>query len=121
MTFQEEVDKLTELIICHIRTDIPDRGEFLPVIEIFDNPDALTRSVVGKYGLRIYKMPEEIVADPAVRYVEAAAYDPTGSYKATVVVAHGTNKEIITQMSAPEFRINLNKDFGLLLNQMTDL
>lgn len=121
MTFQEKVDYLIALIISHMHADIPACGDFIPVIEFFNNPDSSTCNIVGKYGLRVYKMPEEIVADPAIRYVEASAYDPTGTYKATVVVAHGTNKEIIAQMSAPEFRINLNKDFGLLLDQMTDL
>lgn len=121
MTFQEKVDFLIRLIISHLHTDIPTCGDFVPVIEFFNNPDFSTRNIIGKYGLRVYKMPVEIVADPAIRYVEASAYDPTGTYKATVVVAHGTNKEIITKMSTPEFRINLNKDFGLLLGQMTDL
>jgi hypothetical protein len=75
---KEEVNKIIELMIQQIVDHVPEYGDFAPVLEFFVNPDSRTQEFVGKYGLKVYKMPKDIVADPKMRYVEAAAYIPSG-------------------------------------------
>ena len=108
---KEEVNKIIELMIQQIVDHVPEYGDFAPVLEFFVNPDTRTQEFVGKYGLKVYKMPKDIVADPKMRYVEAAAYIPSGIYKSDCIVASGTKEEIIAAMQAPEFVEKLGDTF----------
>ena len=82
---------------------ISEYGDFAPVMEFFDNPDPLTQEFVGKYGMKIYKMPKDVVPDPKMRYIEAAAYVPSGKYKARMNVASGTKEEVLMKLKDPDF------------------
>lgn len=82
---------------------IAEYGDFAPVIEFFDNPDPKTQDFVGRYGLKIYKMPKDVVPDPKKRYIEAAAYVPSGKYKSTMTVGSGNKEEILKIIRDPEF------------------
>ena len=86
---------------------IAEYGDFAPIMEFFDNPDPLTQEFVGTYGMKIYKMPKDVVPDPKKRYIEAAAYVPSGKYKARMNVASGTKEEILKKLKDPEFVKNL--------------
>ena len=103
-----------------IEEEMPDKGSFSDIFELFCNPDADTSDVVGKYGLHVYKMPSDIVADPAMRYVQACAYIPSAEYKATLMAGSGTKVEILALMKEPSFAEKLNYTFGELLDMLQD-
>jgi hypothetical protein len=98
-------------MVQQIVNHVPESGDFAPIFEFFVNPDPKTSEFVGKYGLKVYKMPKDIVSDPKIRYVEAAAYIPSGIYKSDCTVASGTKDEIIAIMQTPEFAEKLCKTF----------
>ncbi len=108
---KEEVNKIIELMVQQVVDHVPEYGDFAPVMESFDNPDSRTQEFVGKYGMKVYKMPKDIVADPRTRYVEAAAYVPSAIYKSNCTVASGTKDEIIAIMQTPEFAEKLRETF----------
>lgn len=108
---QEEVNKIIEVMVQQIMDHVPESGDFAPILEFFVNPDPRTRDFVGKYGLKVYKMPKDIVADPRIRYVEAAAYIPSGIYKSDCTVAWGTKEEIIAAMQEDDFAEKLHETF----------
>ncbi len=115
-TFQDQVDALIARMLERTEREVPEHGDFCPVLEFFGNMDKETQDVVGKYGLKLYKMPKDVVADPKMRYLEAAAYAPGGGYKADLVVGSGTKEEIIALLKSADFPIELNKTFGKLLD-----
>ena len=108
---KEEVNKIIELLVQQVVDHVPEYGDFAPVMEFFDNPDSRTQEFVGKYGLKVFKMPKDIVPDPRKRYIEAAAYIPSGRYKSDCTVASGTKDKIIAIMQTPEFAEKLRKTF----------
>jgi len=114
--FQEQIDKTIDKITARVEKEVPESGEFTPVREYFDNLNPETENIVGKYGLQVYKMPQNIVPDPTKRYVEAAAYVPSGEYKADQIVVSGNNKEIIAKLKEDGFGKKLNIIFGQLLD-----
>ena len=96
---------------------IAEYGDFAPVMEFFDNPDPRTQEFVGKYGMKIYKMPKDVVPDPKKRYIEAAAYVPSGKYKSTMTVGSGTKEEVLNIIRDPEFPKKLQKAYEKLEEQ----
>jgi hypothetical protein len=84
--FQDQVDELRDRVMERIRKEMPESGDFADILELFDNLDKPTQCYVGKYGMRVYKMPRYADADPRKRYVEIAAYVPSGEYKADKIV-----------------------------------
>ncbi len=118
ITFQDQVNTLLKVMIEHIEKDVPEYGNFIPILEFFNNLDEETQDIAGKYGLKIYKMPKDIDPDPKMRYLEAAVYEPGGSYKADMVVARGCNADIIAKIQEPEFPYRLNISYGKLLDAL---
>ena len=119
-SFQECVDELVRRTVVRIKEEMPDKGSFSDIFELFCNPDDGTSDVVGKYGLHVFKMQSDIVADPAMRYVQACAYIPSAAYKATLIVSSGTKAEILELMKEPSFAEKLNYTFGELLDMLQD-
>ena len=120
-TFQECVVELVRRTIARVERDVPEVGKFSDVFELFDNPDERSADVVGKYGLHIYKIQDDIQPDPAMRYIQAAAYIPSAAYKATLMCGSGTKQEIISIMKDPAFSEKLNNTFAQLLDMLEDL
>ena len=108
---KEEVNKIIKLLVQQVVDHVPEYGDFAPVMEFFVNPDVRTQEFVGKYGLKVFKMPKDIVPDPRIRYIEAAAYIPSAIYKSDCTVASGTKDEIIAIMQTPEFAEKLRETF----------
>ena len=119
-SFQEYVDELVRRVIERTEQEVPEVGDFSDIFELFSNPDIDSMDVVGKYGLHIYKMPSDIVADPAKRYLEACAYVPSASYKATLMSGSGTKTEILAILKDPMFGVTLNGTFAELLDMLRD-
>lgn len=120
-SFQECVDELVRRTMKRIEEEMPDEGAFSDIFELFCNPDDGTSDVVGKYGLHVYKMPSDIVADPAMRYVQACAYIPSGAYKATLMAGSGRKAEILELMKEPSFADKLSCTFDELTEMLRDV
>ena len=60
---KEEINNIIKLMIQQVVDHVPEYGDFTPVMEFFVNPDVRTQEFVGKYGLKVYKMPKDIVPD----------------------------------------------------------
>ena len=120
-SFQECVDELVRRTMKRIEEEMPDEGAFSDIFELLCNPDDGTSDVVGKYGLHVYKMPSDIVADPAMRYVQACAYIPSGAYKATLMAGSGRKAEILELMKEPSFADKLSCTFDELTEMLRDV
>ena len=119
-SFQECVDELVRRTVVRIKEEMPDKGSFSDIFELFCNPDDGTSDVVGKYGLHVFKMQSDIVPDPTKRYIQACAYIPSAAYKATLIVGSGTKADILELMKEPSFAEKLNYTFGELLDMLQD-
>lgn len=117
----DEIDKLVEKVLSRIEHEIPWSGNFAPVYESFPNKDEATKRVAGLFRLRVYKMPADVVPDPEKRYIEAAVYHISGSYKADVIVGSGNNDDIISIMKSDSFRAKLYDAYIILLDMFSDL
>lgn len=122
ISFQDQVDEMVAKITerAEDNRELPEYGDFSPVVEYMDNLDE-DNDTVGKYGLKIYKMPKDVVEDPKQRYIEAAAYVPVGDYKATLVVGSGHKDEILKQLKSPDFPEKLNRAYGELVEMLEDV
>ena len=120
-SLQECVDELVRRTIRRVEQDMPEKGKFSDIFELFPNPDRRTADEVWKYGLHIFKMDEDIVPDPTKRFVQASAYIPSASYKATLMCGSGTKTEIIAMLSAPSFSEELIETFAELLETLRDV
>ena len=120
MTFQDQVNMLITRVLNRIDEGLPLYGDFIPIIEFFENMDEESQDIVGKYGLKLYKMPQSIDQDPKKRYLEAAAYTPNGSYKADMIVGVGYNNDIVRLLNSEDFPTKLNKIYGELLDCLGD-
>lgn len=118
--FQEQVDGLIESLYKRAEREVSEYGDFSPVTEFIPNLDKGTASTVGKYGLKIYKMPKDIVPDEKKRYIEAAAYEPAGDYKSDMIVGSGNKKEVLEILKSEDFAKNLNNAYAELLEVMKD-
>ena len=119
-SFQDYVNELVRRTMKRIEEEMPDKGSFSDIFELFCNPDDGTSDVVGKYGLHVFKMQSDIVPDPTKRYVQACPYIPSAAYKATLIVGSGTKAEILELMKEPSFAEKLNYTFGELLDMLQD-
>ena len=120
-SFQECVDELVRRTVVRIKEEMPDKGGFSDIFELFCNPDDGTSDVVGKYGLHVFKMQSDIVADPAMRYVQACAYIPSGAYKATLMAGSGRKAEILELMKEQSFADKLSRTFDELTDMLRDI
>ena len=120
-SFQECVDELVRRTVRRLEEEVPDKGSFSDIFELFCNPDDGTSDVVGKYGLHVFKMQSDIVPDPTKRYVQACAYIPSAAYKATLIVGSGTKAEILELMKGPPFADKLSCTFDELTDMLRDV
>lgn len=113
ITFQDQVDEMVGKVADRVERYMPDYGEFSPIMEFTPNRDKTLN--IGKYGLKVYKMPKDVVEDPKQRFIEASVYMPAGDYKADMVVGAGNKKEILEILKNPEFPEKINSAFGELV------
>lgn len=99
---EEHLTGMIEKVIQRMGSEVPEDGDFREVREFIDNPYDEDPKV-GKYALCVYKMPTSVEPDTKIRYVEAAAYVPSGEYKCTSIVESGTKAELLAIMQTPEF------------------
>lgn len=95
---------------------VAEHGSFTPVFDIFANPDAGSQDEVGAYGLKVYKMPDNIVADADKCYLEAAVYDPRREYKIDMIVMSGCSKDLKETLSATDFAQKVYDAYAKLLD-----
>ncbi len=121
MDFQDQVNDLIARLLARVDKEVPEYGDFAPLLEFFDNLDEGTQKHVSRYGLKLYKMPQDIEPDPKNRYLEAAAYLPGGAYKADLIVGHGHKEDIVALLNNVGFPTKLNRTYGKLLYTVQDI
>ena len=112
----DEIDKLIEKILSRVEQEIPSSGYFAPVYDEFRNNDENTKHIAGRFRLKVYKMPADIVPDPEKRYIEASVFDSGGCYKTEMLVGSGNKEEIIAIMKTEKFRLKLYNTYIRLLD-----
>ena len=106
-SYIDEIDKLIEKVLSRVEQEVPSSGYFAPVYDEFCNNDESTKHIAGRFRLKVYKMPADIVPDPEKRYIEASAFDSCGCYKTEMLVGSGIKEEIIALMKTEKFRLKL--------------
>ena len=120
-SFRDNVRQLILRVIGETEKRVPEYGDFMPVLELMVNPDKNTNDLVGKYGLRIYKLPKDIVPDPTKRYIRASAFDPTGTWDSNMVVGSGTKEDVLAIMRDEGFVEKLIGTFVDLADNLADM
>lgn len=118
--FREQVDRMLEKLIIRAEKEVPEYGDFATVTELIPNLDSGSSHIVGMYGLTILKLPENVRPDPKQRYVEACAYEPTGSFKAKMLVAGGHKEIILSKLRDRKFVDDLYYTYGELVDCLKD-
>ena len=116
----DDIDTLVERVLSRIEHEIPQSGYFAPVYDEFSNNDESTKHIAGRFRLKVYKMPADIVPDPERRYIEASVFDSCGCYKAEMLVGSGNKEEIIAVMKTEKFRLRLYNTYIRLLDMLRD-
>ena len=106
-SYIDEIDKLIEKVLSRVEQEVPSSGYFAPVYDEFCNNDESTKHIAGRFRLKVYKMPADIVPDPEKRYIEASVFDSGGCYKTEMLVGSGNKEEIIALMKTEKFRLKL--------------
>ena len=102
-SFEDYVQQLILRTLRRAEKEVPEQGDFPAVRETFTNVDVSTRSDASRYGLEVYKMPDDVQPDRTMRYVEAIAYEPSGQYRADMIVASGSIQTILETMQSDPF------------------
>ena len=117
-SYSDEIDKLIEKVLSRVEQEVPSSGYFAPVYDEFCNNDESTKHIAGRFRLKVYKMPADIVPDPEKRYIEASVFDSVGCYKTEMLVGSGNKEEIITIMKTEKFRMKLYDTYIRLLDML---
>ena len=117
-SYIDEIDKLIEKVLSRVEQEVPSSGYFAPVYDEFCNNDESTKHIAGRFRLKVYKMPADIVPDPEKRYIEASVFDSVVCYKTEMLVGSGNKEEIITIMKTEKFRMKLYDTYIRLLDML---
>ena len=117
-SYIDEIDKLIEKVLSRVEQEVPSSGYFAPVYDEFCNNDESTKHIAGRFRLKVYKMPADIVPDPEKRYIEASVFDSGGCYKTEMLVGSGNKEEIMAIMKAEKFRMKLYDTYIKLLDML---
>ena len=117
-SYIDEIDKLIEKVLSRVEQEVPSSGYFAPVYDEFCNNDESTKHIAGRFRLKVYKMPADIVPDPEKRYIEASVFDSGGCYKTEMLVGSGNKEEIIALMKTEKFRLKLYDTYIKLLDML---
>ena len=119
-SYIDEIDKLIEKILSRVEQEVPSSGYFAPVYDEFCNNDESTKHIAGRFRLKVYKMPADIVPDPERRYIEASVFDSGGCYKTEMLVGSGNKDGIVAIMKSEKFRLKLYDTYIKLLDMLRD-
>ena len=114
----DDIDTLVERVLSRIEHEIPQSGYFAPVYDEFSNNDESTKHIAGRFRLKVYKMPADIVPDPEKRYIEASVFDSVGCYKTEMLVGSGNKDGIVDVMKSEKFRLKLYDTYIKLLDML---
>lgn len=118
--FMDYVNEQLGRLLTEWDEAVVEHGPMNPVFDIFTNPDKGSLDKVGAYGLKIYKMPDDIVADADMRYVEAAVYDPSRAYKIDMIVMSGHSDDIKQVLPTTDFAQKVYDAYAKLLDLWDD-
>ena len=114
----DDIDTLVERVLSRIEHEIPQSGYFAPVYDEFSNNDESTKHIAGRFRLKVYKMPADIVPDPEKRYIEASVFDSVGCDKTEMLVGSGNKEAIIDIMKSEKFPLKLYDTYIRLLDML---
>ena len=117
-SYIDEIDKLIEKVLSRVEQEVPSSGYFAPVYDEFCNNDESTKHIAGRFRLKVYKMPADIVPDPEKRYIEASVFDNVGCDKTEMLVGSGNKEAIIAIMKTEKFRMKLYDTYIRLLDML---
>ena len=117
-SYIDEIDKLIEKVLSRVEQEVTSSGYFAPVYDEFCNNDESTKHIAGRFRLKVYKMPADIVPDPEKRYIEASVFDSVGCYKTEMLVGSGNKEAIIAIMKTEKFRMKLYDTYIRLLDML---
>ena len=120
-TFRDYTEQLILRIAKRAESEVPENGDFVPVLEMFVNPSVEDKHIVGQYGLEIFKMPNDVEPDPAKRFLRANAYEPSAQYKAGMVITSGTKAEILDWLRTEDIGEAVGYFWGDLKDSLKDL
>lgn len=103
----EQIEAMLARLLPRVEKEVAPWGNFAPVSEEFVNTDKSTQHLAGKFRLKVYKMPDKDVPDPAKRFLQAEVVEPEGCYMANLLVGSGDKEDIIRIIQSPEFRLKL--------------
>jgi hypothetical protein len=121
LSFTERLTILLDKMVYRIRREVPSAGNFPAILEFVDFSDAPIAEIKNHYSIRIFKMSEDIVADPSKRYVEIAAYPSDRTYKAHCIYLSGTKEEIIHGLCSKEAVKKINELMADMKEALVDL
>ena len=113
-----DIDKLIEKVLSRVEQEVPSSGYFAPVYDEFCNNDESTKHIAGRFRLKVYKMPADIVQKKKKRYIEASVFDSVGCYKTEMLVGSGNKEAIIAIMKTEKFRMKLYDTYIRLLDML---
>jgi len=116
MTYQDHVYDIINKVATRSEREVPDYGDFAPVYEDFKNKN--TDVPVGRYMLKVLKMPKADVADEKQRFIEASVYAPAGDYKAEMLLSGGHKDEILKELNSDKFPEKLNDAYLTLVDSI---
>lgn len=115
-TYEDNVYEMIDKVIARAEREVPDYGDFAPVYEEFANKN--NDLSIGRYQLKVLKMPKTDVPDEKKRFIQAAVYSKAGDYKADVLLASGHKSKIMNILKSDDFPVKLNDAFVNLVDFM---
>ena len=108
-TMKKSLEKLINNIRLRAEREVPEYGDFAPVLEEFKNFDKTLEA--SDFMLKIVKPPKNIENHETLRYIELTAYKLPLPYKVTKLVGRGSKEEILKQLDQPDFLTKVEESF----------
>ncbi len=114
---QQNIQNLVENLSARAEREVPEYGDFAPVVEEIKNPDKNLSAT--HFAVKIYK--PTTMDDEKYRCVEAIAYAVPKPYKAEMPLVGGYKDEILNKINSDEFAEKLNSVFAKLSKDLEDV
>lgn len=111
----EEITELRDTIRCRCEREMPEYGDFAPIVESFDNKDKSIHA--GNIQLKCAKAPNNIENHHKKRYVQVILHDPNNVNYAESILVTGDKYDVMAEISRDKFIENLK----LKITELSDI